>query len=93
MNYKLAEVEEFTKKCLGTRFILNLGAFVDEEVTVVGYTDGDAMGVPCVIVELPETSLVGGWGLNELGLKDHVIADVAKDVQLWYADIESLEAC
>lgn len=44
MNYKLAEVEEFTKRCLGTRFRLNLGAFVDEEVTVVGYTDGGCDG-------------------------------------------------
>ena len=92
MNYKLAEVKEFTKKCLGTRFTLKDGVFKDEEVTVVGYMD-DGLGDPVVIVELPETSLDKGWGLNELDPDDHVIADVAEDVRLWYAYIENLEEC
>lgn len=92
MNYKLEEVKEFTNKYLGTRFTFKSGAFADEEVTVVGYMD-DGLGDPVVIVELPETSLLGGWGLNELGLGDHVIADVAEDARLWYAYIESLEEC
>lgn len=93
MNYKLEEVKEFTNKYLGTRFTFKWGVFVDEEVTVVGYADQDVAGIPCVIVELPETSLLGGWGLNELGLWGHVIADVAEDVRLWYVYIESLEEC
>lgn len=93
MNYELAEVKEFTKRYSGTRFTLKWGVFVDEEVTVVGYADRDVTGVPCVIVELPETSLLRCWGLNELGPRDHVIADVAEDARLWYARIENLEAC
>lgn len=93
MNYKLEEVKEFTKRCLGTRFTLKSGVFADKEITVVGYTDKDGLGDPAVIVALPETSLDRGWGLNELGLEDHVIADVAEDVRLWYAYIENLEEC
>lgn len=93
MNYKLEEVKEFTKRCLGTRFTFKEGMFKDEVVTVVGYTDKDGLGDPAVIVELPKTSLDLGWGLNELDLGDHVIADVAEDAQLWYAYIERLEAC
>ena len=53
----------------------------------------DGLGDPVVIVELPKTSLDGGWGLNELDPGDHVIADVAEDVRLRYAYIENLEAC
>lgn len=93
MDYKLGEVKEFTKCCLGKKFVLKDGVFADEEVTVVGYTDKDVLGDPAIIVERPETSLDGGWGLDESGPEDHVIADVAEDVQLCYADIESLEAC
>lgn len=93
MNYKLEEVKEFTNEYLGKRFTLKSGVFADEEVTVVGYTDKDVLGDPAVIVELPETSLDGGWWLNELDLEDHVIADVAEDVRLWYAHIENLEEC
>lgn len=92
MNYKLEEVKEFTKKCLGTRFTFKEGRFKDEVVTVVGYMD-DGLGDPVVIVELPETSLDRGWGLSELDPDDHVIADVAEDVQLWYANIEDLIEC
>ncbi|WAX09852.1 hypothetical protein BT681P4_00037 [Bacteroides phage BT681P4] len=92
MNYKLAEVKEFTKKCLGTRFTLKDGVFNGEEVTVVGYMD-DGLGDPVVIVELPETSPDKGWGLNELDPDDHVIADVAEDVRLWYVCIENLIGC
>lgn len=92
MNYKLEEVKEFTKKCLGTRFRLKDGVFNGEEVTIVGYMD-DGLGDPVVIVELPETSLDKGWGLNELDPDDHVIADVAEDVQLWYTHIENLKEC
>lgn len=90
MNYRLAEVKAFTKRCLGKRFALNDGAF--EEVTVVGYMD-DGLGDPVVIVALPETSLDRGWGLNELDPDDHVIADVAEDVRLWYVCIENLIGC
>jgi hypothetical protein len=93
MNYKLEEVKAFTTRCLGTRFTLKSGAFADKEVTVVGYTDKDGLGDPAVIVALPETSLDRGWGLNELDLEDHVIADVAGGVRLWYAYIENLEKC
>lgn len=92
MNYKLEEVKEFTNKYLGTRFTYKEEGFKGEEVTVVGYMD-DSLGDPVVIVELPETSLYGGWALNELGLEDHVIADVAEDVRLWYVYIENLEEC
>lgn len=92
MDYRLEEVKAFTKRCLGKRFTLKEGRFKDEEVTVVGYVD-DGLGDPVVIVELPETSLDRGWGLNELNLEDHVIADVAEDVRLWYAYIENLEEC
>ena len=92
MNYKLEEVKEFTNKYLGTRFRLKDGVFNGEEVTIVGYMD-DGLGGPVVIVELPETSLDKGWGLNELDPDDHVIADVAEDVQLWYARIENLKEC
>lgn len=53
----------------------------------------DGLGDPVVIVELPETSLDKGRGLNELDPDDHVIADVAEDVQLWYARIENLKEC
>lgn len=88
MDYKLAEVKEFTKKCLGTRFTLKSGIFADKEVTVVGYTDKDGLGDPAVIVALD-----GGWGLNELDLEDHVLAGVAGGVRLWYAYIENLEKC
>ena len=93
MNYKLEEVKEFTNKCLGTRFTLKSGVFAGKEVTVVGYTDKDGLGDPAAIVELPETSLGGGWGLNELDLEDHVIADVTEDVRLWCTYIENLEEC
>lgn len=93
MTYELAEVKGFVNDCLGKRFILKAGMFEDEEVTVVGYTDRDGLGNPAVIVELPETSLDKGWGLSELDLDDHVIADVAEDVQLWYADVENLIEC
>lgn len=92
MNYKLAEVKEFTKRCLGTRFTLKDGVFKGEEVTVVGYMD-DGLGGPVVIVELPETSLDIGWGLNELDPDDHVIADVAKGARLLYAFNEDLIEC
>lgn len=92
MNYRLAEVKVFTKRGLGKRFALKDGAFKGEEVTVVGYRDGGLVD-PVVIVELPETSLDGGWGLNELDPGDHVIADVAEDVRLRYAYIENLEEC
>lgn len=93
MNYKLEEVKEFTNEYLGKKFRLKSGLFVDEEVTVVGYTDKDGLGDPAVIVGLPETPLAGGWGLNELNLEDHVIADVTEEVRLWYAYIENLEEC
>lgn len=91
MNYRLEEVKEFTNKYLGTRFTLKEEMFKDEEVTVVGYMD-DGLGDPVVIVELPE-ALDGGWRLSELDPDDHVIADVAKDVQLWYVCIEDLIEC
>ena len=93
MNYKLEEVKEFTNEYSGTRFSLKSGVFAGKEITVVGYTDKDGLGDPAVIVALPETSLGGGWGLNELDLEDHVIADVAGGVRLWYAYIENLEKC
>lgn len=92
MQYKLEEVKEFTNKYLGTRFRLKDEVFNGEEVTIVGYMD-DGLGDPVVIVELPETSPDKGWGLSKLDLDDHVIADVAEDVQLWYTDIENLEEC
>lgn len=93
MDYKLGEVEGFISDNLGKRFALKEGMFEGEEVTVVGYTDRDSLGNPAVIVELPETSLDKGWGLNELDLEDHVITDVAEDVRLWYSDVENLIEC
>lgn len=93
MTYKLAEVKSFTEHCLGKRFILKDGIFDGEGVTVVGYTDRDGFGIPSVIVELPETSLDKGWGLDQLYMHDHVIADVAEDVQLWYSEVENLIEC
>lgn len=93
MDYKLGEVEGFISDNLGKRFTLKEGMLKGEEVTVVGYTDRDGLGNPAVIVELPETSLDKGWGLNELDLEDHVIADIAGGVRLWYAYIENLEKC
>lgn len=92
MNYRLAEVKAFTKRCLGERFTLKSEVFAGEEVTVVGYTDDD-LGDPVVIVALPETSLYTGWGLNELDPEDRVIADVAEDVRLCYVYIENLIEC
>lgn len=91
MNYKLVEVKEFTNKYLGKRFTLKDGVFKGEEVTVVGYMD-DGLGHPVVIVELPE-SLGRGWGLNELGLGDHVLTDVEEGARLRYARIENLIEC
>lgn len=88
MNYKLEEVKEFTNEYSGTRFRLKSGLFADKEITVVGYTDKDGLGDPAVIVALDR-----GWGLNELDLEDHIIANVAGDVRLWYAYIENLEKC
>lgn len=93
MNYNLEEVKEFTNEYLGTRFTLKSGVFAGKEITVVGYTDKDGLGDPAVIVALSETSLDGGWGLNELDLEDHIITNVAGDVRLWYAYIENLEKC
>lgn len=89
----LSAVKGFAHDNLGKRFVIEDGIFEGEEATVVGYTDRDGFGVPSVIVELPETSLDKGWGLDQLYMHDHVIADVAEDVQLWYVDINALKEC
>lgn len=92
MIYLTEEVKAFIGRYLGTRFTFKEGRFKGEVVTVVGYVD-DCLGDPVVIVEIPETSLERGWGLSELDPEDHVIADVAEDVQLRYAHIENLKEC
>lgn len=96
----LSAVKGFVHDNLGKQFIIEKGAFEGETVTVTvtvaGYTEQDSLGVPSVIVELPDTLPMKnqGWSPEDKqGLYDRILLDAAPLTTYWYVDIEDLEKC
>lgn len=92
----LREVIDFVDENLGKKFVVKKGTFEDETVTIAGYTERDGLGIPSVIVELPNISPMGdlGWGIEgKHDLYDRIILDADPMKGYWYVDIEDLEEC
>ena len=94
----LSAVKGFVHDNLGKRFVIEIGAFEGETVTVTvaGYTKQDGLGVPSVIVELPGTLPMKdrGWSPEDKqGLYDRILLDADPLTTYWYVDIEDLEEC
>lgn len=92
----LEEVQDFAHGNLGEKFVITKGLLKGETVTIVGYTGQDRLGVPSIIVELPDTLPMGnrGWSPEDgLCLYDRMLLDADPAKSYWYVDIEDLEEC
>lgn len=90
----LIKVKAFTDANLAKKFVIKRGCFEGETVTVAGYTTQDGMGVPSIIVELPDTLPMNnrGWSPEDKqGLYDHILLDADPTQSYWYVDIKDLE--
>ena len=90
----LKEVVDFAYIFQGKKFVIKRGVFEEETVTVAGYTTQDGMGVPSIIVELPDTLPMNsrGWSPEDKqGLYDHILLDADPTQSYWYVDIKDLE--
>lgn len=95
-NELLGEVRDFTVENLGKKFVIKKGVFKEETVTVAGYTEQDGLGVPSVIVELPDTLPMNNRGWNPedgLCLYDRMLLETDPAKSYWYVYIEDLEEC
>lgn len=92
----LEEVQDFAHGNLGEKFVITKGRLKGETVTIVGYTGQDGLGVPSIIVELPDTLPMGNRGWSPEGgprLDDRMLLDAVPAKSYWYVDIEDLEEC
>lgn len=92
----LKDVQNFVDTNLAKKFVIKRGCFEGETVTIAGYTERDGLGIPSVIVELPNISPMGdlGWGIeSKHDLYDRIILDADPMKGYWYVDIEDLEEC
>lgn len=92
----LRDVIAFVDENLGKKFVVKGGNFDGETVTVAGYTEKDGLGIPSVIVELPDTLPMNYRGWSPEGkqcLYDRIILDSDPTQSYWYVDVENLEEC
>lgn len=90
----LKEVQDFVDTNLAKKFVIKRGVFEGETATVAGYTTQDGMGVPSIIVELPDTLPMNnrGWSPEDKqGLYDRILLEDDPAKSYWYVDIEDLE--
>lgn len=90
----LRDVQDFVDTNLAKKFVIKRGVFEEETVTIAGYTTQDGMGVPSIIVELPDTLPMNnrGWSPEDKqGLYDHILLDADPTQSYWYVDIKDLE--
>lgn len=90
----LREVQDFVDANLAKKFVIKRGGFEGQTVTIAGYTKQDGLGVPSVIVELPDTLPMNnrGWSPEDKqGLYDNIILDADPTQSYWYVDIKDLE--
>ena len=92
----LSAVKGFVHDNLGKRFVIEEGVFEGETVTIAGYTKQDGLGVPSIIVELPDTFSMNnqGWSPEDKqGLYDRILLDADPLTTYWYVDINDLKEC
>lgn len=92
----LREVQDFVDTNLAKKFVIEEGVFEGETVTIAGYTKQDGLGVPSVIVELPDTLPMKdqGWSPEDKqGLYDRILLDADPLASYWYVDINDLKEC
>ena len=90
----LRDVQDFVDTNLAKKFVIKRGCFEGETVTIAGYTKQDGMGVPSIIVELPDTLPMGnrGWSPeDEPCLYDRILLETDPTKSYWYVYIEDLE--